>query len=150
MHWPSPFVHNPKMFPKDSAGKTQPSSTDYIDTYLAMQACVRKGKARVIGVSNFSKAELDPPDQGDKSRPSRSPTRTPSVTCNNTAFLRSTRRKKSTLRSTRRSATKTPSMMRAGICGSLWTIWCSFRWARSMGRRGRRLCWRGGLRRGAL
>lgn len=58
MHWPSPFARGASLFPKDASGKTQRGTTDYVDTYKAMEACLASGKARAIGVSNFSQAEL--------------------------------------------------------------------------------------------
>jgi diketogulonate reductase-like aldo/keto reductase len=59
MHWPSPFARGADMFPKDSSGKTQPGDTDFVSTYKAMEACFHSGKARAIGISNFSRAELE-------------------------------------------------------------------------------------------
>lgn len=59
MHWPSPFARGDSMFPKDSNGKVKTGSTDYVDTYKAMEKLVQSGKTRAIGVSNFSKAELE-------------------------------------------------------------------------------------------
>lgn len=59
MHWPSPFARGDEMFPKDSNGKVKTGDSDYIDTYKAMEKCVQSGKARAIGVSNFSKSELE-------------------------------------------------------------------------------------------
>ncbi|KAF2832849.1 Aldo/keto reductase [Ophiobolus disseminans] len=59
MHWPSPFARSDNMFPKDSDGKTKTGDSDYVDTYKAMEKCLEKGKTRAIGVSNFSKAELE-------------------------------------------------------------------------------------------
>jgi diketogulonate reductase-like aldo/keto reductase len=59
MHWPSPFARSSEMFPKDNDGKTKPGDTDYVDTYKAMEKCLSSGKTRAIGVSNFSKAELE-------------------------------------------------------------------------------------------
>ena len=32
---------------------------DYVDTYKAMEECQKKGKAKAIGVSNFSMAEME-------------------------------------------------------------------------------------------
>lgn len=58
MHWPSPFARGNDSFPKDANGKTKPGSTSYTDTYRAMEALQKSGKARAIGVSNFSLAEL--------------------------------------------------------------------------------------------
>ena len=59
MHWPSPFKTSDSLFPKDDNGKVQTGDTDYVDTYKAMEACFKKGKAKAIGVSNFSKAEME-------------------------------------------------------------------------------------------
>jgi alcohol dehydrogenase (NADP+) len=59
MHWPAPFARSEKMFPKDDNGKTKTGDTDYVDTYKAMEKCMQSGKTRAIGVSNFSKAELE-------------------------------------------------------------------------------------------
>ena len=47
------------MFPKDADGKTKPGDADYVATYKAMEKCLQSGKTRAIGVSNFSKAELE-------------------------------------------------------------------------------------------
>ena len=59
MHWPSPFQPSSSMFPKGEDGKVIPGKSDYVDTYKAMEACYKKGKAKAIGVSNFSKAEME-------------------------------------------------------------------------------------------
>lgn len=59
MHWPSPFKAGSEFMPKDSNGETIPGDSDYVDTYKAMEALYKKGKAKAIGVSNFSKAELE-------------------------------------------------------------------------------------------
>lgn len=57
MHWPSPFARSDSLFPKEG-DKTKTGDTDYVDTYKAMESLVKKGKAKAIGVSNFSKAEM--------------------------------------------------------------------------------------------
>ncbi|KAG9186959.1 alcohol dehydrogenase (NADP+) [Alternaria panax] len=59
MHWPSPFARSSELFPKDANGKTKPGDSDYVDTYKAMEKCFKSGKTRAIGVSNFSKRELE-------------------------------------------------------------------------------------------
>ncbi|KAI8936242.1 hypothetical protein NX059_006666 [Plenodomus lindquistii] len=59
MHWPSPFARGDSPFPKDDAGKVKPGDTDYVQTYKAMEKCLASGKTRAIGISNFSKAELE-------------------------------------------------------------------------------------------
>ena len=58
MHWPSPFKSGSSMFPKEN-GKVAVGSSNYVDTYKAMEACYKKGKAKAIGISNFSKAEVE-------------------------------------------------------------------------------------------
>ncbi|KAF1956232.1 Aldo/keto reductase [Byssothecium circinans] len=45
MHWPT--------------AKTKTGDTDYVDTYKAMEKCYKSGKAKAIGISNFSRAELE-------------------------------------------------------------------------------------------
>ena len=47
------------MMPKDKSGNAIPGDTDYIETYRAMEKLVKSGKCRAIGISNFSKAELE-------------------------------------------------------------------------------------------
>jgi len=59
MHWPSPFARGSDMRPKDDNGKIRIGDSDYVDTYKAMEKAVRSGKAKAIGISNFSKAELE-------------------------------------------------------------------------------------------
>ncbi|KAL9098522.1 MAG: hypothetical protein Q9187_009645, partial [Circinaria calcarea] len=58
MHWPSPFARGDVMFPK-SDGKVKPGDTDYVDTYKAMEKALKAGKTKAIGISNFSRAELE-------------------------------------------------------------------------------------------
>ncbi|KAL9108855.1 MAG: hypothetical protein Q9227_006386 [Pyrenula ochraceoflavens] len=59
MHWPSPFASGDEMFPKGSDGSVIAGDTDYVDTYKAMEKLVKNGKCKAIGISNFSKAELE-------------------------------------------------------------------------------------------
>lgn len=59
MHWPSPFKRGETLMPKDDNGVMQKGDTDYVDTYKSMEKCLEKGKVKAIGVSNFSKAELE-------------------------------------------------------------------------------------------
>lgn len=58
MHWPSAFKDGDEMFPKEN-DKVITGDADYVETYKAMEALQKKGKAKAIGVSNFSKAELE-------------------------------------------------------------------------------------------
>lgn len=59
MHWPSPFARSEKLMPKGDDGKIKTGDTDYVDTWKAMEKLVKSGKAKAIGISNFSKAELE-------------------------------------------------------------------------------------------
>lgn len=45
--------------PKDENGKIQTGDTDYVDTYKAMEKCLKSGKTKAIGISNFSEVELE-------------------------------------------------------------------------------------------
>jgi len=57
--WPSPFARGDELMPKDSNGKMKTGDADYVDTYKAMEKCQKSGKTKAIGISNFSKAELE-------------------------------------------------------------------------------------------
>ncbi|KAF2198655.1 Aldo/keto reductase [Delitschia confertaspora ATCC 74209] len=59
MHWPSAFARGDEMFPKDDNGKNKTTDTDFVETYKAMEKCYKSGKAKAIGISNFSKGELE-------------------------------------------------------------------------------------------
>jgi alcohol dehydrogenase (NADP+) len=59
MHWPSPFARGEEMIPKDENGKIKKGDTDYVDTYKAMEKTLKSGKTKAIGISNFSKAEVE-------------------------------------------------------------------------------------------
>jgi alcohol dehydrogenase (NADP+) len=70
MHWPSAFARSDSLFPDNREGHI-----DYVDvsgshfrlqrvtnfpqTWRAMEKLVEKGKCRAIGISNFSKAEIE-------------------------------------------------------------------------------------------
>lgn len=60
MHWPSAFKPGDNKFPKDKDGNTETApDITYVDTWKAMEKLTASGKARAIGVSNFSKKELE-------------------------------------------------------------------------------------------
>ncbi|KAI4211124.1 MAG: hypothetical protein LQ351_006023 [Letrouitia transgressa] len=59
MHWPAPFARGDTQIPKDSNGKTITGDTDYVDTWKAMEKAYKSGKAKAIGISNFSRAETE-------------------------------------------------------------------------------------------
>jgi alcohol dehydrogenase (NADP+) len=58
MHWPGAFKSGSNLFPKKD-GKFETADIDYVVTYKAMEKLVASGKAKAIGVSNFSHAELE-------------------------------------------------------------------------------------------
>lgn len=58
MHWPVAVERGDNFFPRDENGKMKLADIDYVDTYKAMEKLVGKGKAKAIGISNFSEAEL--------------------------------------------------------------------------------------------
>lgn len=59
MHWPSAFKPGDIMMPKDKDGKMETADISYLDTWKAMEKLVKTGKAKAVGVSNFSKKELE-------------------------------------------------------------------------------------------
>jgi len=59
MHWPSAFLPGDALIPKDKDGKTETADIAYLDTWKAMEKLVKTGKTKAVGVSNFSKAELE-------------------------------------------------------------------------------------------
>jgi len=58
MHWPSAFKPGDELMPKVD-GKMQVADIDYVDTYKAMEKLLKTGKTKAIGVSNFSRKELE-------------------------------------------------------------------------------------------
>jgi len=58
MHWPSAFKSGAAMMPKTD-GKLDAVDIDYVETYRAMEKLLKTGKTKAIGVSNFSRAELE-------------------------------------------------------------------------------------------
>lgn len=60
MHWPVAWGPSQELRPKDSNGNViVDKKTDFVDTWKAMEALVKSGKAKAIGVSNFSRAEME-------------------------------------------------------------------------------------------
>jgi alcohol dehydrogenase (NADP+) len=58
MHWPSAFKSGDDMFPLQD-GKAIKGDTDYVETWKAMEKLLNTGKAKAIGISNFSRAEVE-------------------------------------------------------------------------------------------
>ncbi|KAI9270717.1 NADP-dependent oxidoreductase domain-containing protein [Phascolomyces articulosus] len=58
MHWPIAFQTSPRMFPRDENKNVLIGSTDFTETYAAMEKLVGP-RVRAIGVSNFTVANLE-------------------------------------------------------------------------------------------
>jgi len=58
IHWPVAFKSGDNMFPKKD-GKVEIDNIPYLDTWKAMEKLVKTGKTKAIGISNFSKAEVE-------------------------------------------------------------------------------------------
>ncbi|OQD77774.1 hypothetical protein PENDEC_c002G02423 [Penicillium decumbens] len=58
MHWPVAWKRGEELFPKKN---NQPilENIDIVDTYKAMEKLLETGKTKAIGVSNFSKLEME-------------------------------------------------------------------------------------------
>lgn len=59
MHWPVAFKRGDDPFPSNKDGKLITDNIDYLDTYRAMEGLVKSGKAKAIGISNFSQKEVE-------------------------------------------------------------------------------------------
>ncbi|KAH7140959.1 NADP-dependent oxidoreductase domain-containing protein [Dactylonectria macrodidyma] len=59
MHYPCTFARGDDRFPRDRNGKMILGETTFVDTWKAMEKLVDTGKVKAIGVSNFSKGELE-------------------------------------------------------------------------------------------
>ncbi|KAK8749074.1 hypothetical protein OTU49_015661, partial [Cherax quadricarinatus] len=59
IHWPMGYKEGGDLLPADSTGKKLYSDVDYVETWEAMEECVKLGLTRSIGVSNFNKKQLE-------------------------------------------------------------------------------------------
>lgn len=59
MHYPCTFKRGEERFPRDTEGRMIHGDTAFIDTWKAMEKMVEIGKVKALGVSNFSKGELE-------------------------------------------------------------------------------------------
>ncbi|RDW62391.1 alcohol dehydrogenase-4 [Coleophoma cylindrospora] len=59
MHWPCAFKPGPKFFPLDSNGVFELDDVDPAVTWKAMEALVKTGKVKAVGVSNFNVRRLE-------------------------------------------------------------------------------------------
>ncbi|KAF2348377.1 NADP-dependent oxidoreductase domain [Trinorchestia longiramus] len=60
IHWPVALKENTgELHPTGSDGKPSLSDADYVDTWLEMEEAVKQGLVKAIGVSNFSKDQIE-------------------------------------------------------------------------------------------
>ncbi|KAL2845143.1 NADP-dependent oxidoreductase domain-containing protein [Aspergillus pseudodeflectus] len=59
MHYPCTFKRGPERFPRDTEGRMIKGETGFLDTWRAMEKLTETGKVKAIGVSNFSKGEIE-------------------------------------------------------------------------------------------
>jgi len=59
IHWPMGFKEGGGLVEKDKDGKVLYSDIDYVETWAAMEELVKLGLVRSIGVSNFSKPQIE-------------------------------------------------------------------------------------------
>ncbi|XP_071866184.1 aldo-keto reductase 1B-like [Bombus fervidus] len=60
IHWPMGFDENSEgLWPVDEKGNPMYGDVDYLDTYRAMEECVKLGLTKSIGLSNFNSQQID-------------------------------------------------------------------------------------------
>lgn len=59
MHYPCNFKRGTERFPRDSNGRMILGDTTFVDTWRAMEKLVAGGRTKAIGISNFSKGEVE-------------------------------------------------------------------------------------------
>ncbi|RMJ25279.1 aldehyde reductase AKR1 [Aspergillus sp. HF37] len=59
IHWPVAWKRGAELMPMGPDGKPIMEDTDNVDTYKAMEKIYQTGKAKAIGISNFSKYEME-------------------------------------------------------------------------------------------
>ncbi|XP_050498288.1 aldo-keto reductase family 1 member B1-like isoform X2 [Diabrotica virgifera virgifera] len=59
IHWPFALKEDGDLFPVNADGSTAYSTVDYVDTWKAMEALVKKGLVKSIGISNFNKRQTE-------------------------------------------------------------------------------------------
>lgn len=59
MHWPCAFKPGSEQFPKDNKNNIETAKISYVDTWKAMEKLLTTGKTKAIGISNFSRAEVE-------------------------------------------------------------------------------------------
>ncbi|PSN30152.1 hypothetical protein C0J52_23236, partial [Blattella germanica] len=58
IHWPHAFKEGDDFLPADSSGKLIYSDEDYVDTWKAMEDCLKQGLTKSIGLSNFNSKQI--------------------------------------------------------------------------------------------
>uniref|UniRef100_A0A915PNF7 NADP-dependent oxidoreductase domain-containing protein n=1 Tax=Setaria digitata TaxID=48799 RepID=A0A915PNF7_9BILA len=59
IHWPQGYEESGEFFPKRPDGeKFKYSNVDYLDTWRALEECVKMGKVRSLGLSNFNHKQI--------------------------------------------------------------------------------------------
>ena len=59
IHWPMAYKEETELFPKDADGKFNFSEVDFVDTWKALEECVRLGMTKAIGLSNFNSQQVE-------------------------------------------------------------------------------------------
>lgn len=59
MHYPCTFARGPERFPRDADGRMIRGETNFVDTWKAMEKLAKTGKVKALGVSNFSRGEIE-------------------------------------------------------------------------------------------
>jgi len=59
IHWPQGYKEEGELFPKDAEGKFLYSDVDYVDTWKALEECVKQGLVKSIGLSNFNSQQIE-------------------------------------------------------------------------------------------
>lgn len=60
IHWPMGYLEEQgTKFPVDPNGQMYPSTSDYVDTWKAMEECVKLGLVKSIGISNFNSEQIN-------------------------------------------------------------------------------------------
>ncbi|KAF2238515.1 NADP(+) coupled glycerol dehydrogenase [Viridothelium virens] len=59
MHYPCTFARGSERFPRNANGQKIHGETSFVDTWKAMEKLMKTGRAKAIGVSKFSKGEIE-------------------------------------------------------------------------------------------
>jgi len=59
IHWPAAFKAGPEKFPLEADGTIAVDNVDFVETWKALEELKKAGKVKNIGISNFSKKEVE-------------------------------------------------------------------------------------------